>query len=136
MNMDFYGYFNYGDDDAVRQFVLAHYFAHEAEANAIATQFGRSITTYNAAGFGAVDPWIALMHGEDNDPARGMYDWLQAHNDNHQTMLSIIGGGGTSATLQTVDLSLANFANEEEMYDWLTAHQQLHQFEQTSLGLT
>lgn len=136
MNMDFYGYFDWGDVDAVNQFAMAHYFTHDAEANAIAKQFGRNIATYNVDGATAVDAWIALMKGELEEPPQSMSDWLEAHNDNHQSMLAAIGSGSAAGTFQAVDLSVVNFAHAEEMYDWMTLHQQLHQFEQAALGLS
>lgn len=135
MNMDYYGYFSFGDADAVRQFSMAHYFAHEAEANAIAKQFGATISTYNSAGFGAVEPWIGLMDGTIEQVPPEMYDWLQIHNDNHQTMLAILAKNGSPVLTSVADLSLADFGNPEQMDDWLQYHQTLHRFEQTALGL-
>ncbi|MBA0084031.1 MAG: hypothetical protein HRJ53_03460 [Acidobacteria bacterium Pan2503] len=135
MNMDFYGYFEFGDADAVRQFVVAHYFTHEAEATALAAQFGRSPGTFNVSGMNIVDEWIGVMDGTIEETPRALNDWLEAHNDNHQSMAEIMGTSVANIT-GPVDLSIADFSNAEQLYEWLTLHQQMHQFEQVALKLT
>lgn len=136
MNMDFYGYFQYGDSDAVYQFAMAHFFAHQAEATAIAAQFGRNINVYNVSGQDIADDWVQLMAGQIEAQTRAMYDWLQSHNDSHVEMLQLMGTGGLAKSNAEVDLSLADFKDPDQMYDWLTLHQQLHQYEQTVLKLS
>ena len=136
MNIDYLGYFAYGDEDAVKQFTTAHYFTHDAEAGAIAKQFGRNITTFNVSGDSAQESWIALMRRELEEPDYRLLDWLEAHNENHQQMLAAITANlGISVDIP-VDLSLANFADDAQLYEWMTLHQQVHQFEQVALKLT
>lgn len=143
MNMDLYGLFEWGDEDGVKQFALAHRFAHDAEANALQAQYGAVVTTYAVGGQEIIDPWIGLMRGDFEQMPREMYDWLEAHNANHQNMLTLIGGAAGApaivnvlGTASSTDLSMVDFAKPAEMYQWLTLHQQLHTFEQQSLGLT
>jgi hypothetical protein len=136
MNMDFYGYFAYGDVDAVAQFAMAHWFAHDAEANAIATQFGQSLTTFNVSGLSIEEEWKALMTQDLEEIPLPMYDWLEAHNDSHQTMLEVISTNTGITVTSQADLSIVDFRDPQQMYDWMTLHQQMHQFEQVALKLT
>lgn len=143
MNMDLYGLFEWGDEEGVKQFALAHRFAHEYESQALAAQYGATVGTYAIGGEEVVEPWIALMRGEVEQMPREMYDWLEAHNANHQNMLALLGGASGAPTVINVlgtasstDLSMVDFSNPAEMYQWLTLHQELHSFEQQTLGLT
>ena len=135
MNMDVYGYFEFGDLQAVPIFAMAHRFTHEAESNAIAAQFGQTIGTYNVSGLNIVNQWIGLMDGSIEHMTQEMYDWLEGHNENHQAMLAVIGST-VGTTTGEVDLSLADFKDPVSLYDWLTLHQQIHQIEQAALGLS
>jgi hypothetical protein len=135
MNIDLYGLFEFGDEDGVKQFVLAHRFTHEYEAQAINQQFNTSLDTYGVGGAEIVDPWIQLMRGEREDYPQEIQDWLEVHNENHQDMLAFLGGSGIS-TVGGTDLSIADFSDPARMYEWLTLHQQIHLFEQQALGLT
>ena len=136
MNMDVYGYFEFGDVMAVPQFAMAHRFTHEAESDAIAAQFGQTIGTYNVSGLNIVDTWMGLMDGSVEQMTQEMYDWLEVHSENHQAMLAAIGENPGVAITTEVDLSLADFTDPVSLYDWLTLHQQLHQLEQQALGLS
>jgi hypothetical protein len=134
MNMDLYGYFVYGDDIGVSQFALAHRFAHEAEAQAIATQFpGQVIPTYDVGAEEIVGPWQQMMADPEAPIPQAMSDWLIIHNTNHQAMLALLPA---NADLVAVDLSLADFRDPEQMYGWMTIHQLMHDWEQQSLGIT
>ena len=135
-NLDVFGYFEFGDVLAVPQFAMAHYFAHDAESNAIAAQYGQTIGTYNVDGQDIVWDWIGLMDGSVDHMTAAMYDWLEAHNDNHQAMLVVLGNQNISTVTGEVDLSLADFSDPTQLYDWLTLHIQLHQYEQAALGLS
>lgn len=135
MNIDLYGLFEFGDEDGVKQFVFAHRFTHDFEAQALQAQFGANIDTYGLDGNEIVDPWIDLMRGqgkEDGQP-RVIADWLEVHNENHQLMLSYLGSTGT---VSDTDLSQVDFSDPDQMAQWLTLHQYLHEFEQQALGLT
>lgn len=132
MNIDLYGLFPYGDSDGVKAFTLAHRFAHDAERDAIAAKLGRTLGTYAVGGDEAVEPWIEMMQGRSQGIPQAMSDWLQLHNDNHQSMLSILS---PSVALAAVDLSIVDFRSADQMYEWLTLHQAIHQYEQQALGL-
>lgn len=139
MNIDFYGLFDFGDEEGVKQFVLAHRFTHEQEAGAIGVQYGANISTYGLSGDDIVEPWIALMRGDTEGIPQPIQDWLQSHNDNHQAMLFYLTGSTTSTlggTVSSTDLSQVDFGNPSDMETWLTLHQELHDFEQQALGLT
>ena len=136
MNMDFYGYFEFGDTEALPAFAMAHRFAHEAESAALAAQFGQTIGTYNVSGENVLATWAGLMDGSVPEMTREMFDWLEVHNENHQDMLSALQGVTQGIVTQEVDLSLTDFRDPTQLYDWLTLHQQLHQIEQDALGLS
>lgn len=133
MNIDFYGMFNFGDEDAVKVFVLAHQMTHDAENRAIFEQYGQNITTYEVGGQEIVAPWIAIMRKEVDSTPAALTDWLEMHNNAHQAILAVLP---PAVGLPTVDLSLANFADENQMYEWLMLHQQIHSYEQQALGVT
>jgi len=134
MNMDLYGYFAYGDDVGVSTFALAHRFAHEQEAQAIATKFpGQVIQTFNVGAEEIVGPWQQMMADPDAPIPQGMFDWLISHNTNHTEMLALLPA---NATLVQVDLSIVDFRDPDQMYEWMFLHQQMHDYEQSALGIT
>lgn len=135
MNMDLYGLFEYGDEDGVKVFVLAHRFAHEAEAAAINAQFGSNIDTFSIGNNDIVEPWIAIMRGDIDRMPESLSEWLELHNENHQDMLEILVGGILS-TVSSTDLSQVDFSDPDQLFQWLTTHQQIHAAEQQILGLT
>lgn len=137
MNIDLYGLFEFGDEEGVKQFVLAHRFTHEYEAQAINAQFNASISTYGIGSNDIVEPWIALMRGEIEHMPDDLAAWLELHNENHQTMLGYLTGSPAApATTSATDLSQVDFGDPDQMYQWLTLHQQIHLAEQQALGLT
>lgn len=135
MNIDLYGLFDFGDEDGVKQFALAHRFTHEAEAAAIYQQFGNNINTYSIGSNDIVEPWIAVMRGDIGHMPEELSEWLELHNENHQDMLQILLGGAVS-TVSSTDLSQVDFADPDQLFIWLTLHQQIHLAEQQALGLT
>ena len=144
MNMDLYGLFEFGDEDGVKTFVMAHRFAHEAEAQAVNQQLQANIGTYGIGGEAIIEPWIQLMKGEREDLPPEIADWLEFHSLNHQAILGYLGLNNSTgvgvinvagSVISTGDLAQADFSDPEQMYQWLTLHQQVHDFEQQALGL-
>lgn len=133
MNIDFYGLFNFGDEDAVKYFVLAHQFTHEIEHKAVKDQFGLDVVSYDVGGISVVDPWIMMMRRQTQGIPTAMSDWLLSHNNAHQ---QILGALPVSVGLPMTDLSLVNFSDPWQLYEWLTLHQQMHDYEQQALGVT
>jgi hypothetical protein len=133
MNIDFYGLFNFGDEDAVKYFVLAHQFTHDAEARAAKEQYGQTLTSYDVGGISIVNPWIMQMRREVQGIPPAMADWLESHNNFHQNLLLLLP---QSSGMPATDLSLVNFSVPWQMYEWLTLHQYLHAYEQQQLGIT
>lgn len=135
MNIDLYGLFEFGDEEGVKQFALAHRFTHEYEAQAINQRYGANLSTYGVGTNDIVEPWIALMRGEIEGQPQELSDWLELHNQNHQAMLSYLQGSPVT-TIGGADLSMTDFGDAGQMAEWLTLHQQVHLYEQQALGLT
>lgn len=133
MNIDYYGIFNFGDEEALKSFVLAHRFTHEAESQAIAAQFGGSINTYDVGSLQIIEPWIAMMRGAIQGMPEELGDWLDLHNANHIAMEAFLPASNLGIS---ADLSRTDFSDPEQMQEWLFAHQQMHQYEQQQLGIT
>ena len=133
MNIDLYGLFEFGDEDGVKQFALAHRFTHEIEAAALKAQFGGTVSTFDIGGDGIVESWIGMMRGDIEEIPAEMSDWLQRHNDLHQTMLAYVGGNITGSIS---DISQVDFSDSAQMFDWLQRHQEIHKLEQQALGIS
>ncbi|HEX8782248.1 MAG TPA: hypothetical protein VF764_02685 [Steroidobacteraceae bacterium] len=136
MNIDFYGLFEFGDEDGVKQFAFAHQFTHEAEAAALQAKIGNTsstASTFDIGGSGIVEDWIGQMRGDIEEITPNMADWLQRHNDLHQAMLTYLGANETGSIS---DISMVDFSDAGQMYDWLQRHQALHDLEQQALGIT
>lgn len=132
MNIDFYGLFNYGDEDGVKIFALAHQLTHDAESAAFAAQ-GIQVGDYEVGSQEVVQPWINAMRNPEEPQDPGLWLWLQMHNQAHQQMLANLP---IAQSIGGVDLSMVDFRDPDQMYQWLTMHQQIHDYEQQQLGIS
>jgi hypothetical protein len=132
VNLNIASTMNFGDDNALRHFFLDHYMVHLDTARAVSAKQGTAYGTIGLQDTLAEDAWIALMREETQVTADALHNWLILHNSIHQGTDAVITPGGLDAP----DLSVVNFAKQDQFYDWMYVHQELHNFEQQALGLT
>lgn len=133
MNIDVVSTFDFGNAEALRDFLLVHRFVHEAEAAAFQAQFGVAQGIFGLSGAAAEEAWAAMMQaGERVATPPALQDWLQLHATMHVEAYSLLGSSPQTAP----DLSQVDFSSPEDFYDWMSAHQEMHDFEQQALGLS
>jgi hypothetical protein len=131
MNIDFSASFAFGNEQALRSFLLDHAVVHEQTAAALTQRYGGGYSTAGLLSNMAEDAWVEQMRLRRGRPAKALVDWLQIHYYVHNITYQRIGGTGTNAP----DISEADFTKPALFYDWMLTHQSMHDFEQQALGL-
>jgi glycerate kinase len=101
----------FGDKDAFHDFLLANEMAHNAIAYAL-TGIGRAIVSVPLA-----------------DAGSDVNEWMVAHQSIHRQELDALGESGQ------IELTSADFTNEQEYYDWMQMHAMIHAYVESVLGL-
>lgn len=119
----------FGDAMGLREFSLAHRFAHAANAQAIVAQFGVAVAGFDMGDERVISEWALLMGGQIEAPTQGMRDWLALHSLVHEDEYKALGFG---IATNLIDV---NFADRGQFDDWMQAHQQSHDQVSSALGI-
>lgn len=110
-DMTLYSNTEFGNKDAMNDFLFANSLSHHEIANAIQLQ-GKTINS--------------VPIGDMGNPE----DWLLSHYQVHQQEFEQLGLSGLP------DLSVLDFKDQFQFYDWMQLHSSVHFLVNQTLGLT
>lgn len=122
MNIQLVSTMPYGNEAALRDFLLVHRLVHTQVDAAIAAKGGGALPNATLDSDSAATAWVAIMHGEpiSEERQRALTDWMQLHANLHQDEYDRLDLGFAP------DLSLSDFSQPRQFYDWMAAHAAVH----------
>jgi len=123
----------FADSDGLREFSLAHRFAHQQIAGAISSAYSVAVPGFDVGDERAHKAWELVMLKPKEIPPQAqelIKDWLLLHQNLHQAEYDALGLG------PAYDFSTVDFADANAFQNWMLQHQQAHDIEADALGIT